>query len=246
MTYPWQELDELRSELRRSEMARDRARSELSVVEERNTHLQRELAAERTELRKLRQERRMLSAPITHDPSSCQQPRQLEHPEYRKELSTSPRHTTSLPRPASAASAASARQRVASAGQPPHWSKATSLNSYIETTRPVLSDSSTQTFAPWDEDQLDWEAQAAKLRHANSRLQTALYASAFNAGGVGGGARPVWRSVGGASCSPRQCTPRAQSAHMRGKPNGPHGARPDTASPRNRHVDTVAWRPQMA
>ena len=63
----------MKSEVRRSEMARDAARSELKVVEQRNHDLQHELELERTEMRKLRQERRLLSAPVTYDPM------QVEH-----------------------------------------------------------------------------------------------------------------------------------------------------------------------
>ncbi|KAL1515735.1 hypothetical protein AB1Y20_002351 [Prymnesium parvum] len=72
-----EELEALRSELRRAELARDAARAELRVVEERGAALSRELRLERAELRKLRLELALLAPPLAYTP-----PRAPAQPEY--------------------------------------------------------------------------------------------------------------------------------------------------------------------
>ena len=194
-------LEQMSSELRRSEMHRDAARAELEVVQSRNVELRRELAAERAELRKLRQERRLLTLPGAGEPR--REPRQTEHPELATgsgalrgapgELSRAeprPRPmtgqartrpgTSSTPRGDAAPRPATAAAQAAGVGHPSsatyRAARAPSLSSRLEPP-PATASAGTQTAGAWNEPRGEWERHVLTLQRTNARLQTALLAS---------------------------------------------------------------------
>lgn len=228
------EIEDLKRELRVSNMARDAARRELEQSQQKQRSLQLDLNSAQQELQMMRLELNLLRpyevAPL---PSAALQP---DHPELRPP--PSPRGPPLVRGDASGAAAdasgagsglsntrqPSARPTTAAGRQPVRPSTA-------KAQRPMTAPDAAAALSPRGEQTPYWEQQARQLAKANQRLESVLAATAFQPYNVPGvsapmpgrptSARPTSARGAGAkppgSASPRSPrTPRLTASHEAG------------------------------